>query len=171
MAIGRLYAYSRVQYTVNLGDNHDTTYTASPTFQWAFGEITCVLLVFTVPWIPRAIGRPKSETSSAPVPGRSWMRLRRHPVSSWKLGLSSLFSTKEAPTVDDGSLVPRRGDSEATLNRPSDITREEHRVQMENSVNPVHQADKRSNQIHKASEIDDSGHQMVTLSPTANHHS
>lgn len=82
-------------YTMHLGDNQDTTYTASPTFQWAFGEITCLLLVFTVPWVPRALaGRSKLETASSSLPERSWSRIHRAPYQSLKSALPSLFSFK-----------------------------------------------------------------------------
>ncbi|KAI0880463.1 uncharacterized protein GGS22DRAFT_84149 [Annulohypoxylon maeteangense] len=51
-AIGRLYYNWIAEYS----GQGDTTYSICALFFWAFGELSCVLLVFFVPCIPKAIG-------------------------------------------------------------------------------------------------------------------
>ncbi|KAI1802860.1 hypothetical protein F4811DRAFT_562889 [Daldinia bambusicola] len=51
-AVGRLYFNWIAEYS----GQGDTTYTVSALFLWGYAELACVLLVFFVPCIPKAVG-------------------------------------------------------------------------------------------------------------------
>jgi hypothetical protein len=68
-AVGRVAATFHIEYTPG-----DTTYTVSPVMIWALPELACVMLVFCLPALPKAVGEqgPLFKMTSYI---RSWTRL------------------------------------------------------------------------------------------------
>lgn len=70
-------AAGRVYSTVTLDYLGDATYEVSKTFIWALAELTCVLVVFCLPAIPKAFSGPKLALVGPFVASlRSWTRWR-----------------------------------------------------------------------------------------------
>lgn len=70
-------AAGRVYSTVTLDYLGDATYEVSKTFIWALAELTCVLVVFCLPAIPKAFNGPRLALLGPLMASlRSWTRLR-----------------------------------------------------------------------------------------------
>lgn len=70
-------AAGRVYSTVTLDYLGDATYEVSKTFIWALAELTCVLVVFCLPAIPKAFdGLKLASIGPFMASLRSWVRLR-----------------------------------------------------------------------------------------------
>ncbi|KAI2640767.1 hypothetical protein GGS26DRAFT_176551 [Hypomontagnella submonticulosa] len=77
-SIGRLYATVTLDYPDDFSKTFDTSYQFSSTLAWIVPEITCVLLVFCVPALPKALGeRGRVLGSRIAASWRSWTRLSR----------------------------------------------------------------------------------------------
>ncbi|KAI0509535.1 hypothetical protein F5B22DRAFT_648961 [Xylaria bambusicola] len=86
-ATGRVYANTMLRY-VNEGD---TNYGFTPLYLWAFSEVSCVLLVFNAPALPKAINNSWIGTRLIPRID-SWIK-----VSSWKQSGGNTQSPKPWP--------------------------------------------------------------------------
>lgn len=90
-------AAGRVYSTVTLDYLGDATYEVSKTFIWALAELTCVLIVFCLPAIPKAFSGLKLALVGPLMASlRSWTRLR------------SLGGTRKASKDDQSAWAGRQ---------------------------------------------------------------
>lgn len=77
-AVGRLHGIITMDYPTDLTHVFDTSYQFSIELEWIIAELTCVMLVFCVPALPKMISeRTVLFTSRFTDIWRSWTRLGR----------------------------------------------------------------------------------------------
>ncbi|KAK7742412.1 hypothetical protein SLS53_004558 [Cytospora paraplurivora] len=82
-SVGRLVGIVTMDYPTSFAGVFDTPYQFSGELEWIIAEVTCVMLVFCVPALPRIISEPTIQlTARITQAWQSWTRLGRNSRAS-----------------------------------------------------------------------------------------
>jgi hypothetical protein len=113
-AAGRVAATFDIQYET------DATFTVAPVLLWAVPEVTCVLLVFFMPSLPKVFAE-QSHLTKALRSVRSWTRLQtprtsehKEPMPPWPPTIGRIPGRREPRPVDEYDQAMNLTDMQAS---------------------------------------------------------